>query len=309
MLSSDIVNRMKGCFYGCAVGDALGSPLEFKWRDKTPLVTEMIPTDNHGGLPAGCWTDDTSMMLCLAASMVARDGKCDARSELTHYWEWFRNGYLGVNGTCVDIGGITRRSLLYFHHHGEPISDEADELAQGNGSLMRIAPVPILCWNDPEKAYAYGAESSVTTHNHRNCAVICGIVASVITRCIAKQRTKADVLEMLKSMVYVADEPRLQEILRGEFIDKLRCTISSSGFILDTLEAALWAFFSTEDFEAGAILAVNLARDADTVGAVYGTIAGAYYGFDTIPERWLKPLQGRRYLDGVWADILDFVKK
>lgn len=309
MLSSDILNRMKGCFYGCAVGDALGSPLEFKWRrDKTPLVTEMIPTDNHGGLPAGCWTDDTSMMLCLAASMVARGGKCDARSELTHYWEWFRNGYLGVNGTCVDIGTTTRRSLLYFHQNDEPIS-EADDLDQGNGSLMRIAPVPILCWNDPEKAYATGAESSVTTHIHRNCAVICGIVSSILARCIAKPCTKDEVLEMLNSMVHLADDPRLQEILRGEFRDKLRCHISSSGFIMDTLEAALWAFFSTGDFEAGAILAVNLGRDADTVGAVYGTIAGAFYGYDAIPSRWLKALQGQRYLDGVWADVLEFVQK
>lgn len=313
MLSSDIENRMKGCFYGCAVGDALGCPLEFKWRDTLPEVREMIPTDSHGGLPAGSWTDDTSMMLCLAASMAARGGLVNAESELAHYVEWFRKGYLGVNGTCVDIGTTTKRSLRYYIINGKSIEDdeseEADEMDQGNGSLMRIAPVPIFCWKNPDKAYHFGYCSSLTTHKHRNCAMVCGIISYVLAECIATQRTKTEVLAYLKQWQYFSNESRLREILGGGFLEKTRDQISSSGYVMDTLEAALWAFFRTDDFESGAILAVNLGRDADTVGAVYGTIAGAFYGFNAIPARWITALQGQRYLDGVWADVIDVVRR
>lgn len=309
MLSSDIETRMKGCFYGCAVGDALGCPLEFKWRDSVPEVREMIPTESHGGLPAGSWTDDTSMMLCLAASMVAHDGLVNAESELTHYVEWFRKGYLGVNGKCIDIGTTTKRSLLKFIGTGTPIDEAADEYDQGNGSLMRIAPVPIFCWKNPDKAFHFGCVSSLTTHNHNNCVTVCGIVSFVIAHILKGEATnKQQILELLKQWEYYNGDARLREILGGGFLEKTRDQISSSGYVMDTLEAALWAFFRTDDFESGAILAVNLGRDADTVGAVYGTIAGAFYGFHAIPERWIAALQGRRYLDGVWTDVLNIVQ-
>lgn len=309
MLSPEIENRMKGCFYGCAVGDALGCPLENAWRDTVPLVTEMIPSTNYGGLVAGSWTDDTSMMLCLAASMVSRGGLVDAHSELSHYVEWFRNGYLSVNGKCFDIGRTTKYALLKFIHTGTPIDEAADELDQGNGSLMRIAPVPILHWNNPNKAFHFGCVSSGTTHNHMSCVNVCGIVSYVIASIIkGDTTTKQAVLEELERWQYYSGDERLRGILGGEFKEKTREQISSSGYVMDTLEAALWAFFSTDDFESGAVLAVNLGRDADTVGAVYATIAGAFYGFDAIPPRWLSALQGQCYLNGVWADVLKVVR-
>lgn len=309
-LSSEIENRMKGCFYGCAVGDALGCPLEFKARDSMPPVTEMIPTSNHGGLPAGSWTDDTSMMLCLAASMAARGGVVNAHSELTHYVEWLRKGYLGVNGKCIDIGMTTKHALLKFIGTGTPIDEPAEEFEQGNGSLMRIAPVPIFTWNNPDMAFHFGYTSSLTTHNHPNCSVICGVVSFILASIFkGDATTKPRILELLKQWMYYSGDERLRDILGGGFTEKTRDQISSSGYIMDTLEAALWAFFRTDDFESGAVLAVNLGRDADTVGAVYGTIAGAFYGFDAIPPRWVAALQGQRYLDGVWADVLEVVRR
>jgi ADP-ribosylglycohydrolase len=113
-------------------------------------------------------------------------------------------------------------------------------------------------------------------------------------------------LEDLKKWPQISD-PEVQSILAGDFLKKSRDEIKSSGYVVDTFEAALWAFFTTDTFEDGAILAVNLADDSDTVGAVYGTLAGAYYGFEAIPERWLKALQGRKYLDGVFNDVVAVV--
>ena len=297
-------DRMSGCFYGCAVGDALGIFLEFKGRDVFPTVTEMLPSKQHG-ICAGSWTDDTSMMLCLAASMAANRGSPNGYSELAHYLEWFNNGYLSVNGICFDIGRTVRHALWKYEDTGNPVADTTDEGDQGNGSLMRIAPVPIFCWNDPDKSFDYGSATSQTTHAHENCNNICGIFSYIAVTAI-QGGTKEAMLEDLKKWPQISD-PEVQSILAGDFLKKSRDQIKSSGYVVDTFEAALWAFFTTDTFEEGAILAVNLADDSDTVGAVYGTLAGAYYGFEAIPERWLKALQGRKYLDGVFRDVMAVV--
>jgi ADP-ribosyl-[dinitrogen reductase] hydrolase len=297
MASDDVVNRMKGCFYGCAVGDALGISLEFQDRDVFPTVTEMLPSPVHR-ICAGSWTDDTSMMLCLAASMAAQKGHND-HSELAHYLEWAQHGYLSVNGRCFDIGGTVRNALWDYEDSGNPIASTTDTYDQGNGSLMRIAPVPIFYWNDPEQAYVCGSLSSHTTHAHTNCKTICGIFSYVVAGAI-QGKSKPELLTDLRKH---SVSPEVQTVL-SEFLDKSRDQIKSSGYVLDTLEAALWAFFTTETFEQGAILTVNLAGDADTIGAIYGTLAGAHYGFDAIPTRWLTALQARHLLDAVFEDLM-----
>jgi ADP-ribosylglycohydrolase len=248
-------------------------------------------------------------MLCLAASMAANQGVRNDHSELAHYLEWFNKGYLSVNGICFDIGRTVRHALWKYEDTGNPVADTTDEGDQGNGSLMRIAPVPIFCWNDPDKAFEYGSATSQTTHAHENCKNICGIFSYIAATAI-QGATKEHMLEDLKKWPQKwpqISDPEVQSILAGDFLKKSRDEIKSSGYVVDTFEAALWAFFTTDTFEDGAILAVNLADDSDTVGAVYGTLAGAYYGFEAIPERWLKALQGRKYLDGVFNDVVAVV--
>jgi ADP-ribosyl-[dinitrogen reductase] hydrolase len=295
-------NRMKGCFFGCAVGDALGAPLEFHARDELPLVTEMIPAE-HWKLPAGSWTDDTSLMLCLAASIAARGG-LDAHSELSHYMEWFSNGYLAVNGVAFDMGRTVTCALADFETHGYLVAHTTTAGFCGNGSLMRLAPVPIFVSSgaDYERAWRSGYESSKTTHSHPLCCESCGLYSVLIVGAL-HGKSKHELLEMLTGLASKVTDARLVALCDGGFIRKTRDQIRSHGFVLDTLEAALWSFFNTDSFESGAILAVNLAHDADTVGAVYGTLAGAFYGYSEIPTRWLSALQGQRLLDGVWTDL------
>lgn len=296
-------DRQKGCFYGCAVGDALGLPLEFEERDTFPKVTEMIPAA-HWKLPAGSWSDDTSLMLCLSASLVATNGIQDNHNQLSHYNEWWENGYLSVAGTCFDIGRTTLRALSAFDIHGRTIAKTTMDGDQGNGSLMRIAPVPILYANDPEGAFKAAAATSETTHAHPTCKDACSLFSFIAAKAIYGA-TKAELLEALKSKhSFIADE--LKHISACEFMNKTRSEIRSGGYVIDSLEAACWAFFTTSTFEDGAVLAVNLAHDADTVGAIYGTLAGAHYGFSAIPERWINALQGRRMLDGVYSDLAEF---
>ena len=300
-------DRRKGCFYGCAVGDALGLPLEFEERNTHPLLTEMVPATQWKTLAAGSWSDDTSMMLCLSASLVATHGVQDNYNQLVHYKSWWEEGYLSVAGYCFDIGRTTTLALAGFEKHGRTVAKTTQEGHQGNGSLMRIAPIPILFHaHEATEIAAAAAQSSETTHAHPVCINACAIFAILCAHAI-NGKSKAELLEVLHSLQFSPHPPlppSLVQIARCEFMHKSRNEIKSGGYVVDSLEAALWAFFKTSTFEEGAILAVNLAHDADTVGAIYGTLAGAAYGFSAIPSRWLTALQGRHMLDGVYADLI-----
>jgi ADP-ribosyl-[dinitrogen reductase] hydrolase len=295
------IEKARGAFYGCAIGDALGAPLEFCPRDCGPVITGMLPVEQWG-FEAGSWTDDTSMMLCLAASLVATEGAPDGNSELSHYCEWYTKGYLSVNGTCFDIGRTCRNALEHFMETGETVAPTDTERCCGNGSLMRTVAVGIFACGNPDIAWEYGKACSATTHAHPLCMEACGVFSALVARAIAGD-TKAQLLETLASYAPHVLDARLLRVLDGGFLTRSRDEIKSSGFVLDTLEAALWAFFTTGSFSEGALLAVNLGDDADTVGAVYGSLAGAFYGFSALPNEWVAELKGRRYLDGVWTDV------
>lgn len=299
-------DRAKGCFYGCAVGDALGAPLEFKPRDAVPLVTDMLPSKQFG-LSAGSWTDDTSMMLCLAEALASQGGVVDGHAALSRYVAWSRHGYLSVNGVCFDIGRTVRYALYRYEEGRDPVCDNrTQERSCGNGSLMRLAAVPIVFAAAGEAvAYEAGVASSLTTHAHPLCTHACGILASLCAKALngASKAALLFHLEDLAARLPGPCTPLRSRICSGAFMALSRDEVSSSGYVVDTLEAALWAFYTTDTFEAGAVRVVNLADDADTVGAVYGTLAGAHYGYHAIPQRWLDGLQGRHTLYTVFAGL------
>lgn len=295
-------DRSKGCFYGCIVGDALGAALEFQWRDEVPLVKDMIPSECHR-TPAGAFTDDASMMMCLAASLVHTKGFQDPDITLQHYLEWFMNGYLSSTGECFDIGHTTRGALTDYMRSGTTMAQTFGKREAGNGSLMRIAPIPILFSEDYDTARCEGEDSSYTTHSNSVAVWCCGVFSHLCAMAI-QGHSRSDLIRYIQSVKGPADhEEDVERIIKCEFLTKVRDDIVSSGYVVDTMEAALWAFFQTTTFEEGAILAVNLARDADTVGAVYGTLAGAFYGFSQIPDRWLSALLKPDMISGVWTDF------
>jgi ADP-ribosyl-[dinitrogen reductase] hydrolase len=300
-------DRAKGCFFGCIVGDAFGSPCEFKDRGTFKKVTDMQD---------GTWTDDTSMMLCLGESLVESGGCPNTTLELEKYVAWFTEGYLGVGGECIDIGMTTKRELLKFMESGEPSNIKAGEFDQGNGSLMRVAPVPIIWAGKPHDAYKVGYRSSLSTHRHKNCATVCGIFCYILSQVVSGDVViKGDITALLgefydKYRQKHGDrgDARLLEILSCKFMGKTVEQISTSGYIMDTFEAALWGFFHTDNFKDGVILLANLGDDADTVCAVYGTLAGAFYGYREIPSGWLNKLRGKSTLEDIWRKIDNFDK-
>ncbi len=273
---------------GLAAGDALGTTVEFKPPGSFEPMTDMV----GGGpfhLTRGAWTDDTSLALCLAESLITCQG-FDARDQMDRYTRWWREGHLSSTGFCFDIGGTTVQSLQRYARTGEPFAGSTDVRAAGNGSLMRLAPAPLFFAADPEKAVRMSADSSRTTHGALACVDACRYYGGLIVGAVSGA-SKEELLSPRYAPVanLWAQEPlcaEIDEVACGSFLRKEPPAIIGSGHVVKALEAALWAFSRSTNFKDGCLLAVNLGDDADTTGAIYGQLAGAYYGAEGIPERW-----------------------
>jgi ADP-ribosyl-[dinitrogen reductase] hydrolase len=282
-------DRYQGALLGLAAGDALGTTVEFRPRGTfAPLTT--IVGGGPFGLRPGDWTDDTSMAMCLAESLVERG--FDAEDQMRRYVRWWQSGYWSSTGECFDIGHTTRLALARYEQSGDPYAGSSAVDAAGNGSLMRLAPVPLRYASDVALAMQRAGDSSRTTHGAAEAIDACRYFAYLIVAALAG----AEKTELLNARVAGAVEeqsgaplaPRIAEIARGSFKSKRVSDIRASGYVVHTLEAALWAFHHTDSFRDGALLAVNLGEDADTTGAVFGQIAGAFYGVRGIPKPWLR---------------------
>lgn len=289
-------DRCLGCLVGLAVGDALGTTLEFRSPGTFEPISDLVGGGPFG-LDAGQWTDDTSMALCLAASLVDSNG-FDPKDQMERYCRWWQDGYQSSTGDCFDIGRTVRSALKWFLHDGNPIAGSKDRYSAGNGSLMRLAPVPVFYRQNPEQAIALSGDSSKTTHGAAAAVDACRYFGGLLVSAL-KGEPKTLVLDWRHSPAgpgrWQPDElePEILEIADGSYREKEPPQIRGTGYVVEALEAALWAFWKTENFRDGALLAVNLGDDADTTGAIYGQIAGAHYGLSGIPEDWLSKLAKR----------------
>ena len=273
------MNRFRGCQLGLAVGDAVGTTVEFSPPGSFAPVTDMV----GGGpfaLPAGAWTDDTTMALCLAESLV-ETGAFDPVDQLNRYVRWWREGYWSSTGTCFDIGNATAAALARFEATGERFPGDAAPDAAGNGPLMKLAPVAMAWADEPGSAMRFAAESARTTHGAPEAID----AARWFARLLAEALTGAGKEDVLARRDVDA-HPRVAAVLAGSFLDKAPPEIRGGGYVVDALEAALWAVASTPDFESCVLAAVNLGDDADTTAAIAGQFAGALYGLEGIPSHW-----------------------
>lgn len=289
-------DKFRGALLGLAAGDALGTTVEFSARGTFSPMTDII----GGGpfeLKAGEWTDDTSMALCLAESLRDRNG-IDLRDQLDRYLDWWLNGHNSVTGDCFDIGNTVRGALENFKLTDNPHAGSTHPRSAGNGSIMRLAPAALFYASSPEKAIEAAAESSKTTHGAEECLDACRLFCALIVGAL-HGKSKSELLNSDFYAQFVNQPPlasSIYAISQGSYKHKPASEIRGSGYVVESLEAALWAFSNSDSFEAGALLAVNLGDDADTTGAVYGQIAGAYYGMKGIPKHWLKILAWRKHI-------------
>jgi len=293
------IERYRGCMLGLAVGDAVGTALEFRSPGSFEPIADMVGGGPYH-LQPGQWTDDTSMALCLAESLVECRG-FNPVDQLERYLRWYREGYLSSTGVCFDIGGTVRDALLRFAETHEPYCGSTDPMSAGNGSMMRLAPVPLFYANASEEAIERCAESSRTTHGAATAVDACRYLGALIGGAV-RGGSKESLLSERYSPVdgYWERRPlvrEIDEVAAGSFKRRKRPEIAGTGYVVKSLEAALWAFHHSSDFREGCLMAANLGDDADTTAAVYGQLAGAHYGEQGIPEQWRSKLAMRDVIE------------
>jgi ADP-ribosyl-[dinitrogen reductase] hydrolase len=278
-------DRFLGCLLGLAVGDAVGTTVEFFPRGAFSPLTDMV----GGGpfkLKPGQWTDDTSMALCLATSLVERSG-FDARNQMERYLNWRDNGYLSSTGICFDIGNTVNQALERFRQTGDPLAGSSDPYSAGNGCIMRLAPIPMFYYPDQVAVERFAAESSRTTHGAAECLDACRLFARIIMRAL-QGKAKDEILLGDKESFRGAS--KIVALAQGKYTHKGIGEIRGSGYVVDSLEAALWSFQNSDSFAEAILTAANLGEDADTTAAVCGQVAGAFYGYSGIPKGWVELL-------------------
>lgn len=264
-------DKARGALVGLAVGDALGAPYEFKRRD-TFKCTGMVDGGTFD-LKAGQWTDDTSMALCLAESLLEHP-EFDAADCMDRFARWCDEGHNSSTGQCFDVGANTSRAIdnyLAAKREGRiaPPFEWGEPGSAGNGCIMRIAPVPIMWFRNKDVCNRIALQQCRLTHDAPECEIVCTDVATLVA------------CEILG----VCNTPDWSDIPRER--------VNSSGYVAHTMSASLWSLATTKSFEDALLAAVNLGDDSDTVGAVTGQIAGALYGMSAIPREWLDVLHER----------------
>jgi len=291
-------DRLRGAFLGLAVGDAVGTTLEFQAPGSFEPLTDMVGGGPFG-TPPGTWTDDTAMAACLAESLIACGG-FDPADQMRRYLRWYREGYWSATGHCFDIGTTTRAALEAFAHTADPWSGSCDPHAAGNGCIMRLAPVPLAYAHDPATAIHLAGESSRTTHGARTCVDACRYLAGLIVGAVRGVPKDELLAPRYTPVPGLWDEqpldPAIDAVAAGSFTAKQPPDIRGSGYVVASLEAALWAFATSDDYQAAVLAAANLGDDADTTAAIAGQIAGASHGMGAIPNRWIERLALRQDL-------------
>jgi ADP-ribosyl-[dinitrogen reductase] hydrolase len=281
-------DRFRGCLIGLAAGDAVGTTVEFRPRGSFAPLVDMVGGGPFGLRP-GEWTDDTSMALCLAASLI-ECGRFDAADQARRYVRWWHEGYMSSNGRCFDIGVTVSDSLRRFERTGNPLAGSSDPDAAGNGCIMRLAPVVMFFYPDEQEAVRNAVESARVTHQAPECLDACRLFAQILYRALAGA-AKQDLL--LGSAGRFTGAASIAAIASGHYLEKTEHQIRGSGYVVASLEAALWCFHTTSSFRECILRAANLGDDADTTAAVAGQVAGAYYGLAAIPEEWRNKLARR----------------
>lgn len=301
---NNILYKIKSVIFGLAVGDALGVPVEFASREELDGAP-VFDMEGFGTYPypAGAWSDDTSMSLCALDSLAK--GSVDYNEIMKNFSRWMADGEYTSVGVCFDIGGACHKAINRFLSCFPALAcGGMDEHSNGNGSLMRILPFVLFCeyCTHEEDDLEIIHTASALTHAHERSKIGCGIY-SIIIRQLLEEPSRESVktgLEMA-ALQYKENEElsHYKRIFDPNFKDMKREEIKSSGYVVDTLEAALWCLLTTTSYKECVLKAVNLGEDTDTVAAVAGGMAGALYGYDGIPKGWINTLLKRDYIDNM----------
>lgn len=300
---------------GVVVGDALGVPVEFCSREELEEhpVTTMIGYGTHDQ-PKGTWSDDSSMTL---ATLDSIKNGYDLEDIMNKFVEWFKEGEYTPFGEVFDVGVTTYKAIYQYEKELDVRTcGETSERSNGNGSLMRIMPVCLYLIEEQKKrkfsekeAIQIIHEVSGLTHNHLRSKIGCGLYYFITKAIVEEDGKLVDRVQKGLENGFFYYQEKLVDVSELAYYERLRNVeqfrniskefIKSSGYVVDTLEAAIWCLLNTESYEECTLKAVNLGSDTDTVGAVAGGLAGLYYGYDAIPEKWLAVIKEREWVESL----------
>lgn len=296
-------NQYLGAIIGHAVGDAMGFPTEFSKREellKNPVI-EMIDSPDLGQ-PAGSWSDDTAMEIATIDSFIQKK-YFDYKDIMDKWVKWISKSEYTPTGVAFDIGRTCLKAIKKYCNGTAPLQCGSTSINEnGNGSLMRILPVALYAYLknlDDISIRKLTNEVSSLTHAHEVSRLGCYIYVQFII-CLLKGYTKEEAYKHIQYLDYSAYDMhslKLYKRILDEQIEVQRLDqIKSTGYIVDTLESAMWIFMNAEHYKEAIIASTNIGGDTDTIGAIVGSMAGIYYGFDSIPSNWLEKLQRKDYL-------------
>ena len=308
--------KVKDGIIGHAIGDAMGVPVEFYKRDELSAnpVTTMLGYGSHD-VPAGSWSDDTSMEIATIVSIINKKG-LDYEDMMMNFYEWLKDGKFTPYGEVFDAGRTCIQAIINFSKGYEWWKCGLnDKMSNGNGSLMRMLPLAYYCYYKKaslEEIYEIVKNASSLTHAHEISILGCYIYVNYVLF-LLDEEDKFTAYHKLKNIDYskFTNESLASYInILEKDISKFPITsISSSGYIIDTLEASLWTILNTTNFEESIIQAINLGEDTDTIGAITGSMSGIIYGYDTIPKSWLNKLAKRKDLENLCDEFASTLKE
>lgn len=300
-------NMIVSSIFGLAIGDALGVPVEFVKRErliKNPIKT-MIGYGTHNQEP-GTWSDDTSLTLAL---MDGLKSGYDINKIGQNMIDWFYNDQFTANNYVFDIGGTTKNAIDKLRSGISPLeSGSSNPYNNGNGSLMRILPLAFYLYNiDFKNRKNIIYEVSGITHANIISKVACHFYIEFVIQLIKTKniRESYELTANLFSEYYQESivKKEFQRLFSGKTLDINKAKVKSSGYVVDTLEASIWCILHTNNYKDAVLTAVNLGDDTDTTGAVTGGLAGLIYGYDAIPDEWIKTLKNREYIYNICMEF------
>lgn len=301
----DLPYQIKSALFGVAIGDALGVPVEFKSREAIlqNMVTDMIGYGTYNQ-PPGTFSDDSSMTFCLAEALT---NDFDLNQIARNFVKWYHENFWTARGEVFDIGIATREAINRIAHGEVPeFAGNTDASSNGNGSLMRILPLLFYIKDLPiSERYEITKKVSSITHGHIRSVISCFYYLE-FTREILLGKEKFEIYQKLQTEIpdflnsLSIDQYEISffdRLLKDDISELGEYEISSSGYVLHSLEASIWCLLNTDNYKEATLKAVNLGEDTDTTAAITGGVAGLLYGFDTIPENWVEQLARKEDID------------
>lgn len=305
------LNQAKGSLYGLYIGDALGAPLEF-----VSMTEEDGKIDNYvqGGVhkvAKGQFTDDTSMALALMDSLT--NNGFDLKDQMDKYLEWQSQGKYSSKGYCFDIGITTIKAIEKYKITKNPVSGGSEHYHSGNGSLMRLAPVPLFYYHEGIKSMIeHSIESSTTTHQSEIVLDNIKYFTIIFNKILNGERDKNKLIRLTDEELKeykIKNETIIKELHEFDYENVKTNKLNTGGFCIYSTIVALHCLSTTKNFKDAVLKAVNLGGDADTNGAITGQLAGAYYGFNKIPKNLVQGLNPKSMIDQYTEPFMDILEE